>query len=245
MVNAKVELVPWVHELGMEAHAEVINYIKTLPKNSVLCVEATQKDLAFNPNEGEFNALWDVVHECEKLNIKLIPIESPAVVERYHLNLLKNYYPAERQSLNDKSSLDESVYLKISKIRALREKAFVNNIRSALYTLKEPKLIVLVGASHINGVAEGLANQKISSNITLAPFKQKRLMLKILDHTHNLFTKNSSFQRLDKVNKLKRIMEVMTKRVEPIERSALIKKIIRRQYTAKKRIKTKLTRLRR
>ncbi len=34
-----IELIPWIHDSESQAHEDVVNYIKAIPKNSALCIE--------------------------------------------------------------------------------------------------------------------------------------------------------------------------------------------------------------
>ncbi|MFA5930996.1 MAG: hypothetical protein WC821_01655 [archaeon] len=237
MVNPQVELVPWVHDLSFEAHAEVVDYIKQLPKNSVLCVEANQKDFGLPPT----NALIEIIHECGKLNIKLVPIESFPLITRHRKVSSNSHY-------GETTHLDEYYSAKESKLCSQREKAFVRNIKSILYTLKKPKLVVLVGAGHIKGLVRELANEKISSKINLAPFKERDLIIKIIRTGHSSakevstkLSKEANQARLER----EKLLNIASRRDRFDAAIVLQNKVNQRESIAKKRIKLKKTRLRR
>jgi hypothetical protein len=40
-IGAKIELVPWVHEVAFQAHRDTINYLGGLPKNTSIAMELT------------------------------------------------------------------------------------------------------------------------------------------------------------------------------------------------------------
>ena len=231
MSAARVEVVPWVHDLVFEAHGEMVKFVKTLPRNSTVCIESTLADL----EEGKkihLDALREVIHECEKLGIKLVPIESPALRRLHSEKYLRSPYGLT-------PGIDEYTAAKEAESNARREGAFVRNIKAALSTSKQPTLIVLAGASHANGIVRGLAKEKIRARINLSPFRQREIFTKILRTGPSTFAKEASTGITGKANKArlerKRLMDALWRRDQYAERGIVCRKINERKHRENQR----------
>lgn len=170
MKRTEVELIPWTHAIDHGIHGDAINYIKTIPKNSFIVVEATAKYIEFMnklvykaPSE-QFKLDWqgwayvELVHECKKRNITVIPIES--LVPRI-------------------SREREIQGIMITKKDVKREKAFARNIQTLLKRFNVRKLYALTGAGHTPALKLELKRLKIKAKINtifVKSFKERTKM---------------------------------------------------------------------
>lgn len=188
MANNKleVEVVPWFHQAGLKAHEEVVfNFIRKLPKNSELALEISPdnltgyssilKQFAYNEFWSDANkevwegigfddwAIFEILHECEKRNIKVIPVETTVARKKYAKRLdLASY---------GRDALEADLF---------KEKTYVRNLLSALKGLRRKQIPLIVGSAHAESVVRELNDVGLNAKIKIDIFSKKHKMKKIL-----------------------------------------------------------------
>lgn len=172
---AEVEVVPWLHNIGVNAHESVIEFIRSLPRNSTLCMETTEKELmkiTRHPRRALDDivnrrgkhmsnplAFFEVVHECMKRNIQIVPLESPIL---------------RAKALKAPKEMSKDSILEGARISIGRDNAFARATKTQLSTFKGEKLPALVALGHAAGVDQELNNLGIKSRINTTIFSQDR-----------------------------------------------------------------------
>lgn len=165
-----VNFVPWYHNYNSPWHMAVVEYIRTLPKNSAIAIEISATALenagyttyALNrvsePNyakpeikrqildliektQPDVLSTYEILQECKKRNITVIPIES------------RTYYLAAKRAKN------------AGQYNPQREKAFITQINTILEKSGIKDLTVIAGSNHILNVYDTLRAQGTSCNI--------------------------------------------------------------------------------
>lgn len=179
MPKAEVEIIPWVHLLNLRAHKEVIEYIRSLPKNSKIGLEVSPKELGrvesffsrwpgasgpamptFKPGvQGNKFAFFELVFECNARNIEIIPLEAPAPQAMWRR---ERFGP------------------KIEYASGKREEAFARQIESRIKKFSG-KLPVIVGCGHAVRVSKILENAGIKARVNtgLFSFSERK---KVIDY---------------------------------------------------------------
>lgn len=169
-----LEIVPWIHGSNFAVHGEVLNYIGSLPKNSVLFLETDPKSLAITNKFMEsqnkiaggallalennlpgiawngFTAYLEILHIAKKKNIEIVPLESLSSVGE---GSVRKLFSRERDWL--------SVIL--GKIRRIRNR----------------RTIILIGGGqtpYMKDLLNGYATVHIQTNIFSEREKIERLM---------------------------------------------------------------------
>lgn len=212
---ANIELIPWEHYSQSLYHKKVIEYIKNkVPKNSYLALELPSQWLnkyeSLLEDEIEFseismrnihgNALVaiDVLNECHKKNIKIIPIDS--LIERkifdnfvLKYNRQKSHNNPQEYSYDDRHEL----YL-----HARDEYMAKTIIQTLIHNPKIKQLYVLTGLHHTGPLQKLLqdsnSSRRLKVNINTNVFhkefleryiplitKQKALILSIIEEKYN------------------------------------------------------------
>jgi len=200
MKKGIVELIPEHHDIKSLAHEDVINYVKRgIPKNSFLALEISPGWLkviryAMNPKMHTGTAIdfyplsksfkdnpfmqstIELLHECEKRNITIIPIETVVSVE-----LARRSYG--KKGIGTKLEAD-----------AKRSETMANQLASALYKFRGRKLYALTGAYHTEGIALRLRRMGINATIQTKIFKQRekkiKRFVKLTGKTRKAFQRN-------------------------------------------------------
>ncbi|MBU2099700.1 hypothetical protein KKG83_01315 [Candidatus Micrarchaeota archaeon] len=175
LAGKEVEIVPWAHSIEESHHVQVVNYIKHLPRNSFLALELTSKALskylsALNSRklleqllQGKTfprvpapvnSAFLDVILECAKRDISLVPIESSV---RYKLSrrLRRRRYMTEFEKL------------------AVRDSAMSELSVTALKNKKIKKLYLVTGTGHVAGIQYNLSKADVKCKIKTDIFSHK------------------------------------------------------------------------
>ena len=240
--TAEVELIPWSHYIETESHRQVIEYIKKMPKNSVIALETTDLRLHYlakiiektkkerwptfypaitnkNRSSGSF---IDVLVEAQKRNISIKPIEALQYRLKYS-KLLRLREEEHRAQLLSKKALD--VEKALDKIDFLREKHYANQIQTILKKFNRGELFVLTGGEHANSLQRELKKLGIKSNINKSaaalyeaePTRRltySELRKKLITRTKEL-KKKIKKQRKNSENRIKRrLAEMAFRRIE-------------------------------
>ncbi|MCR4335230.1 MAG: hypothetical protein NUV57_01700 [archaeon] len=168
-----VELLPWIHHAGYPNHQDILEYIKKIPKNSVLALEIKpnyydrlRHDYYYSP-KGAHLALMQVIAECEKRNIEIVPLERAAS---------RKYHP-------DKINADPLLDF-LGNFEADRK--FAEAILQAGRIRKKPIIYALTGLAHSNGIAEHLKNNGVTAKVNTEIFTgaNKLFVLEMLASKH-------------------------------------------------------------
>jgi len=179
MVKEKqeVEIIPWSHAFGLKTHAEVVAYVKSLPKNSFVAIEATQEMLdklsVINYNSiSKLNigmqSLLELVIVCRTRNIAMIPIE------RRTSDVIMN--------TNRRYKLDPKEF-QIKSAQAIKVRDQLLSSRIANYLTKNPKvrkLFVLTGGVHAAAIATDLEYSGFNSKINYSMFSDPNNVAKFV-----------------------------------------------------------------
>ncbi|MFH1391098.1 MAG: hypothetical protein ABIH20_02185 [Candidatus Diapherotrites archaeon] len=189
--NIIVELIPWMHYFPTLAHEDVVKHVKRLPKNSTIAIELPQAhaelvNLAISSFRGEkrgldrlsvgldelrkvlpddFWAVMEVLTQCKKRNIKVIPIESKALFDKVHSIDIER--PRNHPEL--KATIDVDVK---------REKFFVNEIIKLLNSSRKSgvvhtRLYVLSGAAHCSPMRRMLLERGYNAELNTSIFTKQ------------------------------------------------------------------------
>ena len=140
-----VEIIPWTHAPYVRAFEEVLEFIRTIPKNSTIGLEVSPVDLA-NPEKIQTDnpngkaSLQETIMELETRNIKVIPLEN-------------------HQLLMIGRSKRNAILEERRKFGAKRDAIAVSKVENALKHVKGEKLILIVGLGHAP-VLQSLLRQK-------------------------------------------------------------------------------------
>lgn len=152
--ETEVELIPWYHDFVSWYHGKVIDFIKSLPKNSVIAMELTPK-MQF-PEERNFIAVGSVeeaLHECRKRNLRILPIEVPA---------------AKRRKVSPKNEKGQLEWLR------RREQKMIEQIRMHLQKFKGSKFYVVSGSGHAAALQKGLEEHGIKTRVNTDIFGEEK-----------------------------------------------------------------------
>jgi len=162
----EAELIPWGHQQDRLMHKQAVDYIATIPKNSVLAMEVNAKFLSAVESQlyearPELNSLiatapelYEVVLACQKRNIRIAPIE-PLTIRK-------------SADLPGKSHEEKA------RIREKREASFVEKTVQILRGRRIKKVYVLTGADHTYFVMKGLRKQGVRVRVNTRIFGEKQ-----------------------------------------------------------------------
>lgn len=197
--QTNIDLIPWVHNSLSLYHHKVARYIKNkIPKNSYLALEITQKRLDFynkvlrkimrsplgfdqdyfitKNNHDQAFAYIDILNECYKKNINIIPIESKMVLKS-HYNYTYKYNAKKYFGVIHED--DEKIHeIKEEEFRKMREESMAKTISQTLiHNPKIKHLYVLTGANHTGFLQKKLQElefpRKLNVNINTKMFSGK------------------------------------------------------------------------
>ncbi|MDO8427762.1 MAG: hypothetical protein Q7S92_00960 [Candidatus Diapherotrites archaeon] len=233
----EIEIIPWEHSFNKQAHADVVSYVKSLPKNSVLALEINPQELATTQKymdaltsvRGQATlplantvqlALAELLLECSKKNIQIVPIRSIA---------------SSRSSKLKETKLGPLVHT----VDLFPDHAFVRELKAALHKFKQKRLVVVVGFGHA-GMVQGLLQlQGVSSRIHFEHFSNPDLMKAVANAAYVI--KQAFIARdLSGVQHFSRIFNNLAKQLKPrgndlILRQQFLKTLIARSQEQMKR----------
>ena len=167
------EIIPWVHHVGHRLQIGALESIKSLPKNSVVFIEGSEKDLVsaekfvdafkkigfdhkyLSETDMDLLAVIEIVSAARSRNARLIPIDT--FVSRIG---------AKGQRTK---SLDFKGYYR-SAIK--RDKLFAKQINSFFTEKKIEKVFVLAGSAHVAGLTLELSNFNITPKLRFEGFSK-------------------------------------------------------------------------
>lgn len=190
----EIELIPWAHRISSSVHGELIDYIKKLPKNSVMALETSEKFLReiskpnFLDNIEEWGALSlsavELIMECKKRGIKIIPLESPIADTAGHRLIKKrgSFAYAEPLLLHQAArvltiGIEDTI---------LREKSFARQIATISKTCHQPKLFVVTGYGYTKGIKLELKKLGIDARINVSYTKQTSNLIESMNLYYRL-----------------------------------------------------------
>ncbi len=172
MLKAKIVLVPWSHDISIRDQAKVVKFLRRIPKNSFIALEITPRRLGdyirkmgktrkasppIHPSIHPFDAAWlEVILECEKRNVKIVPLESEASIR-----LMSKYRGSAIPPYHSLGEIRHSMR---------REQTMAENIVAALPRKRIKRLFVLTGTYHTEGVAFELRRMSYSPRIVTGIF---------------------------------------------------------------------------
>lgn len=251
--HVEVELIPWIHHVESATHIDVIKYIQSLPRNSVLgAMELSLEEYeilkgmsvreVLNARVSDSRAispllsLVELLHECRKRNIQIVPLEG---------SLIKNI-------IDGANNAREFSQLAL-KVSPHKEKTAATQIKIALQYFKGRKFPAVIPTAHVLAVKTALEKIGIAANVNTKIFRDKQVVERII----TLFAEESRLRAQGRVQDAKlRLAELkeLTAIDTPQERTErywqVIKKIKKREAeqkirrTQKRRAKTLSERLR-
>lgn len=226
--KAVVEIIPWIHDPRYLQHADIIKYIRALPKNSGLSLEITPAVLAA---AGKVEALLigrkpntRGLGRDDKLLIKelsgalpmqvfdRLPISSLAVNEVINECRKRNISitPLETPVSSAKGGGGHrfgATPLEEKDARGrYREAAFARQIRARLWKFSGEKFPAIVGEFHVSGLKGALDKIGVASTVNTNIFTQRRVVedkLKLLAKIR----KAARAGRQDEVDRLERALQ--------------------------------------
>ena len=187
--QARVELLPWLHDVRFQVHKDLVEYVKELPKNSVIALEiryariirisrvmdilAGKTPRSANLTKREIEAVGDVflsnvglallelLQACRTRNHKIVPIDLGFGGER------------EPEISGEYSE-------KHAKAMQLADQHFANTISTLFSTLKQKKLFVVVGVNHVLNLQRELKSKQLPVAVNDAMLTEKRHLRKVM-----------------------------------------------------------------
>ncbi len=186
---AEVELLPWVHVRRCLAHKNLIDYIRTIPKDSLLALEVNPQRLerlmagkrlveksAYKHylrltvsksyrHVYDMELAWkELLHECRRRNIRIIPISTP--------DLDKMQTRAQRKG---DVKIEVESYIKA-------EKNYLREIETTAQKSRG-KIYVVTGLGHSPPLDSGLEQRRIKSRIQTEIFAEKEKIEQLIELT--------------------------------------------------------------
>jgi hypothetical protein len=219
---AEVELIPWRHDVNLQAHQDLIQAVRNLPRNSILLLEITQNQIdEFNSylanhredlNLSQYRqdlrdsrfAVYEIYLECLRRGIKVIPIEESVYRRRLEkqMNAVDDWYDVSFSNFK-------------------REEIMTRRIIEASKMYAGQKISVICGARHIPKLANRF---RLIQNIKLT---MKPEFTKIVQES--LVTDQKRVDALTKEN----IREVYLRRLQEQRIRAAQRKSIKTQEEQK------------
>ena len=257
--QAQVELLPWVHDVRFQAHKDLVEYVKKLPKNSVIALEITYRTIirisramdilagkaprSANLTKGEIKAVGDVflsnagwmfmelLQACRARNHKIVPIDLG--------------FGGKRQP-----EFSEEYSVKHAKATRFADQHFADTIstllstfKQKLSTLKQKKLFVVVGAAHVLNLQRELKSRQLHSFINDSMLEEKLLVRKFMrldDAMDREFLAGNTAEARKIEEKLSRLQTLLKKdELSPI-RERIVSGIRQRSLEQEQRAKERL-----
>lgn len=200
----KIELIPWVHNAACRWHGDVINYIRSLPKNSTIAMEMTPGrwvflgkmadiyvgkkpsivrggggELELIPPESQLSAMsvqllaaFEIMHECGKRNITIIPIEVHSASAMGQRTYLSDLPPTPKELISTAE---------------FRLESFARNVQSALVKFSGSRLPVITGLGDMRQLVSVLKKKSITAAINTDIFPLKSEMHQMLQLHGDLY----------------------------------------------------------
>ena len=154
-----VELIPLAHVPFTRAFEEVLEFIKSLPKNHVVGFEISPVDLASPERIQTLNpygkaTLQEIILDCQARNITIIPLESHQLVKK------------RRSAIN--APLEER-----RRLDGQRESIMIRKIIAALKDKKIRDFVAIVGLGHTPQLQTALEQEGITCTIKTSIFGKK------------------------------------------------------------------------
>lgn len=182
-MKKQVTLIPWVHHVKSDRHAQVLDTIRQMPPNSALALEITRKELEYVVTfissatinfqglstlkhllENHFHIKYanlQIIEACINRRIKIIPIEDETL-QGFAVSILNNSQLSE----NERD-------IKFQQINYAREVHFIQELQRLLNSREQ--IFVLTGAYHTMPLYNGLKDE-FNININPAMFNSKEEM---------------------------------------------------------------------
>jgi len=235
--EAQVELLPWWHFIGYQAHRDLVEYVKKLPKNSVIALEAIYTDIirlsramdilarktprSADLTKEEIIALFlsescwayiELLQACRARNHKIVPID---------LGFGGRRTP----------KISEEYSVKHAKAARFADQHFADTISTLLSTLKQKKLFVVVGAAHVLNLQRELKSRQLHSFINYSMLEEKLLgreAMHLYDEMDREFLARNTAEAKKIEEKLSRFDTLLKKESSTI-RERIVSEIIRKR----------------
>lgn len=164
---SQVEILPWIHDSAFIQHEELLNYISSLPRGTVVGIEGTQfssKNALDNPNAMAFDEL---ITTCQRRGLEIQFIDSSALTKK-KVRVLND---AEYQKHNFE-----------------REKVMAGKVKALSYRTGK-KVVVAIGPIHARGLMSILRAGGVRVGINLVPFSDKQSLGMITRYSSRLLLK--------------------------------------------------------
>jgi hypothetical protein len=183
-----VELIPWRHHVAQQMHADVLAYLKELPRNSSIGLEITPEALerananteAIKPGllqPPSFFAMMELLAVCKSRNIRVVPLETQTLFKSH--GRVQKKHSAYFSTVQDK--LDVAKEQELINAEKARERGSVRRIREVLPKIKRKPFVVIIGAFHTQPIQEQLRSVGISSNVNTRFTTDKAILKKMMD----------------------------------------------------------------
>jgi len=165
----ELEIIPLVHNVGVNAHSEIVNYVSNLPNGTTIILEISESKLnefinrLYRQNTHLFDhfesrshdwAFFEIVYACLKRGIKILPLE-PDYLTISGLNRLRRVAPQDKG-------------LAVIAQDHYREKVMLLRTLKYAKGSKVKKLFLLVGAGHVANLKKYFSgNISVSVNLDL------------------------------------------------------------------------------
>jgi len=216
-----IELIPWQHNVMRLQHAECVEYIKNLPKNSVLALEINLEAYSFfsrvisilsghtikgditQKERMEAMATAEIVHnfltspdealpEKSEYLIKELSAAMEVINECRKRNINIEPIAAHLYVKSYSEALNEKDLAKLVYTDTLFENALAENLYSLSAKYSGKKIFALCGIAHVGEVYQILREKRISSKIQTFIFSNPGEIRRTIDKYTNL--KNAVYE---------------------------------------------------
>jgi hypothetical protein len=231
----EIEILPLSHDAQTTGYVELIEHIKTLPKNSTVMLEGTHQSLMLIRNviehtsggkvseehlRGKAKEMFKIVKESGAQLHQIGPTFI-ALAEIIHecdgrgIRILPlepeiTHLPSRKTIRGESAPVYSKTYAEYNE---KREDRMVQQIRTATYTVKQNTIPCIVGYGHAVRLREKLADAKIPSRVNVSFFRKTR-MAESIELSRLVRKKALAGKELEAKRYLDRDMELAFHRIE-------------------------------
>ncbi|MFH0954724.1 MAG: hypothetical protein V1777_01320 [Candidatus Micrarchaeota archaeon] len=175
-----IELVPWTHVAETQKHEDVIKYVESLPKGTIICLEVSQSRLEelnriiSSPQQHDWSnnekkstlAHIELIYVCEKNCLKIAPLGQRSALRKYQ-KIVRNKQVREHSNETDEY-----------------EFAMAQNAKKVSDSRPGKKIVIITGALHTIPLFINLRKLGAQPNIVTAIFRDATNRRKMIALNH-------------------------------------------------------------
>lgn len=178
--QAKVIMIPWQHAFDSSAHADIVKFIRSLPKNSIIALEINEQELHRAQKFASFMderlgvpenvvsaASVEIVFECEKRNIQIVPLQTRVLIRNYERELARGMLFG---SFSD-----------VSKTDLMFERDVVRFVSTILKKTNKSEVYVFTGLAHTIPIFDKLKSLGINAEVRTSFFRKRKMVERFIE----------------------------------------------------------------